>query len=273
MVKKVQSKATAKPGKKAMAVPGKEKTVVSSEMNAAQFIKKLKAQSSGIEQKKIERYFKSGEGQYGEGDVFIGVPMGKVFALAKTFMDMPVGEIEKLLESPVHEARAGAASIMDKESRNKKLPDSRRKELYDLYMRRHDRINNWDLVDLGCLYMVGSYLYDKPRKILYKLARSKNIWERRTAILGTCYFIRQGDVADTFKIAELLLHDKEDLVHKGTGWMLRFAGDKDRPGLLSYLDKHAATMPRTALRYSIEKLDPKLRKYYMDMKLKTAVKN
>ncbi len=132
-------------------------------------------------------------------------------------------------------------------------------------MRRHDRINNWDLVDLGCLNMTGSYLFDKPRTILYKLAKSKNLWERRTAILSTCYFIRQGDLADAFKIAEILLNDKEDLVHKATGWMLRFAGDKDPQKLKDFLDKYAATIPRTFLRYSIEKLDKKKREYYMGM--------
>jgi 3-methyladenine DNA glycosylase AlkD len=132
-------------------------------------------------------------------------------------------------------------------------------------MRRHDRINNWDLVDHGCLYMAGSYLHDKSRDVLYKLARSKNIWERRTCIVGTCYFIRQGEVADTFKIAEILVNDKEDLVHIGAGWMLRFAGDKDRPRLISFLNKYAATMPRVLLRYAIEKLDKKQREYYMGL--------
>jgi len=157
---------------------------------------------------------------------------------------------------------------MDKESRTKKITPTRLKEFYELYMRRHDRVNNWDLVDLGCLYMTGSYLFDKPRAILYKLAKSKNIWERRTAILSTCYFIRKGEVDDTFKIAELLVNDKEDLVHKATGWMLRFAGDKNRKMLLAFLDKYAATMPRTLLRYSIEKFEKKQKEYYMGLKKK-----
>ena len=236
------------------------------DINAAQFVKKLKTHRSPGEVEKIQRYFKSGKGEYGEGDKFIGVRMGQVFALAKEFIEMPLKEIEKLLESPIHEVRAGALSIMGQQARSKKTSDDRRKELFDLYIRRHDRVNNWDLVDLGALYVVGIYLIDKPRDILYKLARSKNMWERRTAIVGTGQFIRQGDVADTFKIAELLLKDKEDLIHKATGWMLRSAGGADRKMLLRFLDKHAATMPRTLLRYSIEKLDKKQREHYMTLK-------
>jgi 3-methyladenine DNA glycosylase AlkD len=114
--------------------------------------------------------------------------------------------------------------------------------------------------------MTGSYLFDKSRNILYKMARSKNIWERRTAILSTCYFIRQGDLDDTFKIAEMLVNDKEDLIHKATGWMLRFAGDKKRERLITFLDQYAAILPRTLLRYSIEKLDKKMKEYYMGLK-------
>ena len=239
---------------------------MSGAINAAQFVRKLKIYGSPEEVEKTQRYFKSGKGEYGEGDKFIGVRMGQLFALAKEFIEMPPSELEKLLESPIHEARAGALSIMGKQARSKKTSAARRKELFDLYIRRHDRVNNWDLVDLGALYIVGIYLIDKPRDILYKLARSKNIWERRTAIVSTGQFIRQGDVADTFEIAEILISDKEDLVNKGTGWMLRYAGDKDRRRLLSFLDKHAATMPRVALRYSIEHFDKKQRDHYLGMK-------
>lgn len=156
-------------------------------MDAEQFIAELKAHRSPAELKKIQRYFKSGKGQYGEGDEFIGVRMGQVFALAKQFIDMPPVQIEKLLASRIHEARVGAVSIMDWQARNKKTTAARRKELFDLYMRRHDRINNWDLVDRSAPYVVGGYLFDKPRAILYKLARSKNMWERRTAIVSTYY--------------------------------------------------------------------------------------
>jgi DNA alkylation repair enzyme len=235
-------------------------------LTAAQFIKELKTFQSGVELKKYGRYFKTGKGDYGEGDVFMGVRMGQVFAQAKKFIDLPPVELEKLLESPIHEIRAGALSIMDKQARSKKTPESRRKELYDLYLRRHDRINNWDLVDVCAPYVVGGYLFDKPHDILYKLARSKNIWERRTAIISTGYFLRQGEATDAFKIAELLLNDEEDLIHKATGWMLRVAGDVDRPKLLKFLDKHATTMARTALRYGMEHMDKKDREHYLGLK-------
>jgi len=241
-------------------------SVLGNKLTAKKFIERLKVHQSDDELKKIRRYFKSAEGDYGHGDKFMGVKMGTLFAIAKDFGEMPIGEIEKLLESPIHEVRAGAVSIMDKASRNKKISKERLKDFFDLYMRRHDRINNWDLCDLGCLYMTGSYLHEKPHDILYTLARSKNIWERRTAILSTCYFIRQGDTTDTFRIADILVNDKEDLIHKATGWMLRFAGAKDRKRLISFLDKYAATMPRTLLRYSIEHFNKKEKAYYMGMK-------
>lgn len=239
------------------------KTASIQKLTAKNFIEQLKRFQSDAELKKIKRYFKTDEGEYGAGDTFMGVKMGHLFALAKEFGEMPIKEIEKLLESKIHEVRAGGVSIMDKASRTKKITEARRKEFFDLYIKRHDRINNWDLVDLGCLYMTGSYLYDKPRGILYKLAKSKNLWERRTAILSTCYFIRQADLDDTFKIAEMLLRDKEDLVHKAAGWMLRFAGDKDKKRLLQFLDKHAAAMPRVMLRNAIEKFDKKAKENYL----------
>ena len=230
-------------------------------ITAKHFVARLKAHSSPEEREKILRYFKNTD-----GDQFIGVRMGQLFALCKEFIEMTPGEIEKLLESKIHEVRASGCSIMDKQARLKKTTPERRKELYDLYLRRHDRINNWDLVDVCAIHVIGGYLFDKPRNVLYKLARSKNTWERRTSIVSTAYFIRQRDLDDTFKIAEMLLGDKEDLIHKATGWMLRFAGDKDRARLLAFLDKHAATMPRTALRYAIEKFDEKQRKHYLNLK-------
>jgi 3-methyladenine DNA glycosylase AlkD len=268
MAKSVQKKTKAK-----KAMPVKKTSVkkvktghATKDLTAKHFVSRLQKLQSDKEREKIQRYFKSGEGDYGAGDEFMGVKMGQLFALAIEFRGMPINEIEKLLESKIHEVRAGGVSIMDKESRYPKTTPERRKEFYDLYLKRHDRINNWDLCDLGCLHMIGCHLFDKDRKVLHKMAKSKIIWERRTAILGTCYFIRQGEVDDTFKIGELLLQDKEDLIHKATGWMLRFAGSKDQKRLLALLDKHAATMPRTLLRSCIEGLSKKQREYYMALK-------
>ncbi|KAB2915585.1 MAG: DNA alkylation repair protein [Bacteroidetes bacterium] len=236
-------------------------------ITAELFVERLWKLQSDEELAKIQRYFKSGKGQYGEGDKFIGVRMGQLFALAKEFVAMPPLEIEKLLQDNIHEIRAGALSIMDKQARIKKTPESRRKELYELYIRRHDRINNWDLVDVSCIYVVGGYLFDKPRDILYQLAVSDNMWERRTAIVSTAYFLKYGQVDDTFKIAEILLHDEQDLIHKAVGGWIRQAGkNKHRARLLEFLDQFAATMPRTMLRYAIEHLDDAQRKHYMGLK-------
>lgn len=236
------------------------------EATADQFLENLMSLRSAAELKKIRRYFKSAAGEYAEGDEFIGVRMGQVFSLAKDFQEMSPREIEKLLENPIHEVRAGAVSIMDFQARNRKTSARRKKELFDLYLRRHDRINNWDLVDRSAPHVVGGYLSDKPRKVLYKLARSRNVWKRRTAIVSTWYFIRQGDIEDTFRLAELLLADGHDLIHKAAGGWLREAGKRDRQRLMDFLDRHAAKMPRTFLRYAIEHLDKKTRDYYLNLR-------
>ena len=272
---------TAKPAKKISlrAKPSTKKSAgkprrkkVATEIDAKHFIDQLKALQSPAELEKIQRYFKSGEGEYGEGDVFMGVRMGSLFKLSEDFIDMPPKEIEKLLESPIHEVRAGGVSIMNKQGRNKKTTDSRRKELYDLYLQRHDRINNWDLVDLAATFVIGRYLFDKPRKILYKLACSKNVWERRTAIVSTSYFIRNKQLDDTFNIAALLVDDEHDLIHKAAGGWIREAGKQNRQKLFDFLDQYAASMPRTFLRYAIEHLDKKQKEYYMGLKNSVPVK-
>ncbi len=237
---------------------------------AAAFIERLEAMQSDDELRKIRRYFKSGEGEYGEGDRFIGVRMGGMFELAKEFAAMPPVEIEKLMESDIHEARAGAMSIMAKQFALKKTPDSRRKELFELYLRRHDRTNNWDLVDLAAWHVVGAWLADKPRDVLYGLARSENMWERRTAILATMAFVRRGELDDTLSIAEILLHDPQDLIHKAVGGVLRTAAGKDRPRLEAFLDRHAAVMPRTMLRYALEHFEPERRARYMGLRAPAA---
>ena len=236
------------------------------ELTAKGFIAELETHSSEEHRTKMLRYFKTGPGEYGEGDVFMGIPMGTLFTVSKAYAGMSIGELERLLDSPIHEVRAGALSIMNKEAMGRRLDEGRRRDLYELYLRRHDRINNWDLVDVACRYVIGVYLEDKPRDVLYALARSGSLWERRTAIVSTWWFIRAGDLDDAFALSELLMHDREDLIHKATGWMLRYAGDQDRARLVEFLDRHAATLPRTLLRYAIEKFPPELRKHYLALR-------
>ena len=199
-------------------------------------------------------------------DPYSGIGMGQIFKLAKEFQELPPADIERLLEYDEHPVRVGAVSIMDWQARARKTTDERRRELFDLYIRRHDRIDTWDLVDRAAIHVVGEYLVDKPRDILDTLARSKQPMERRTAILSTYAFIRKGQLDDTYRIAETLLDDPDELVHKAVGWMLREAGKRDAARQAAFLDAHAATMPRVMLRYSIEKLDKPTRDRYLAMK-------
>jgi len=245
------------------ATPSRPKSPTGKVLTAKQFIQKLSQSKSAAEIEKVKRFFSDGEKS---GNKCLGVRWATVFSLAKEFALMEPDEIEKLLESKYYEARMGAVSIMDFQARNKKTTTIRKKELFDLYMRRHDRINNWDLVDRSAPYVVGGYLFDKPRALLYKLAKSKNVWERRTAIVSTYFFIRQAEVEDTFAIAELLVSDNHDLIHKAAGSWIREAGKKDKQKLITFLNKYSAKMPRTMLRYAIEQLDPKQRELYMAKK-------
>jgi 3-methyladenine DNA glycosylase AlkD len=229
---------------------------------AQQFIKQLKSLSSRDQIDRVARFFSGDDGRADDNRI-MGVSPGKVFPLAKTFASLPLGEIEKLLDSPFYEARLGAVSIMDFQARATSTDAAHRKALFDLYMKRHDRINTWDLVDRAAPHVVGGYLADKPRDVLYRLAKSKHPSERRTAIVSTYYFIRAGDVADTFRISELLAKDGHDLVQKATGSWLREAGKKDRAALVRFLERHASQMPRTMLRYATEKLDTSHREKFL----------
>ncbi len=225
-------------------------------LTATQFISTLKKMSSAS----VNNMKHLTDGKDSESP---RVRMSTIFTLAKKCMYMPLAEVEKLLDSEYYEARMGAVSIMDYQARDKKTTNERRKELYELYINRHDRINNWDLVDRSAPYVVGGYLFDKPRKILYKLAKSKNVWERRTSIVATYFFIRQNQINDTFAIAEMLVHDKHDLINKAVGSWVREAGKRDKQMLLNFLNKSYKTMPRVTLRYAVEKLDKKEKKPYL----------
>jgi hypothetical protein len=238
---------------------------MATQATAQAFLARLEARSSPVERDKLQRYVKAGGGADRTADVFLGVRMGDVVALAKEFVDLPPGEIDQLLASPLHEARAGGLRIMGSQATRKQTPERRRKELYELYLRRSDRINDWDLVDISAHQVVGGYLLDKPRDVLYQLARSPRWWERRIAMYATLAFVRTADLDDTFALAELLVHDEHDLMHKVVGGMLREAGKHDRARLLGFLDTYAATAPRVLLRYAIEHLDPQQRAHYLNL--------
>ncbi|WP_448810746.1 DNA alkylation repair protein [Agromyces bauzanensis] len=215
--------------------------------DAATLIATLEGMASAEERQKYTRYFPP------DPDApFIGVRMGAVFELAKTALDLPVDELETLLEQPVHEVRALACSIMGKSAAHRRTSPERRTELYELYLRRHDRIDQWDLVDLAARDVVGGHLLERDRSPLARLAASGFWPERRTALVATFAFLKRGELDDAYALAETLADDREPLVQKALGWVLRAAGDIDRDRLTAFIERHAASMPRVALRAAIE---------------------
>lgn len=194
------------------------------------------------------------------------IPMRDVFALAKAFTDASLADIEALLDGSTHERRVSAVSIMDFQARRRDTNPTRRRELFELYLRRHDRIDTWDLVDRAAPHVVGGWLHDRSHTPLDELAASSKWYERRTAIVATWYFIRLGEVGDTFRIGATLAHDPVELVQKAVGGWVREAGKRDEAALRRYLDAFAPTMPRTALRYAIEHLPPADRKHYLGLR-------
>lgn len=211
----------------------------------------------------LQGFFKTGPGQYGEGDIFLGIIVPEQRKVAKKHIDLSLPEIQNLLDSKIHEYRLTALFILV--DKYKKADHNGKKEIVNFYLKNasENNINNWDLVDLSAPNIVGDFLLDNDRKILYNLAKSKDLWEKRIAILSTFAFIRKGDFSDTLKISEILLNDKHDLIHKAVGWMLREVGKKDQKVLEEFLDKHCRVMPRTMLRYAIEKFDEEKRKTYL----------
>ncbi len=234
-------------------------------MNLASVKKDLKAKASPARAKILQKFFKTGPGQYGEGDIFIGIDAPTLRTISQKYQDLDFSVLSSLLKSKIHEERALALSILVIQyQRSQKQKDQKnQKKIFDFYFRYRQHINNWDLVDMSCRDIMGAYLFDKDRKILYKLARSQSLWERRLAIMATFYFLRERDFKDTLKISEMLLRDREDLIHKASGWMLREMGKREEKPLLRFLDKFANQMPRTMLRYSIEKLSPAQKAKYM----------
>jgi 3-methyladenine DNA glycosylase AlkD len=232
--------------------------------NLNDFKKDFKKLSRPADAKILQRFFKTGPGEYGEGDVFAGIKAPPCRELAKKYKDLSFSDLQKLIRSPIHEERSIALMILSLQFKN--AEEVQQTKIYKFYFKNVKGINNWDLVDGSAPYIVGPYLEERDRKILYKLARSKNLWEKRIAMLSTFHFIRQNDFTDALKVAEILLHDKHDLMHKAVGWMLREIGKRDLATEKKFLNKYAATMPRTALRYAIEKLPEAERKKYLKMK-------
>lgn len=234
-------------------------------MNSARDVQAaLAAVASETDAVQLRRYFKTGPGEYGEGDVFIGVRVPRTREIAKRFGELPLGEIDVLLDSAVHEHRLAGLIILN--ARAAKATDARCVELYLAAVRR-GRVNNWDLVDSSAEYVLGEYLLDRPRDVLFDLAASPMLWERRVGVLASFAFIKRGDAGTTLELARLLLRDREDLMHKAVGWMLREVGKRvDEKLLLDFLDEHAAEMPRTMLSYAVEKLGPAPRAYYRSLR-------
>ena len=233
-------------------------------MNSTEARTKLASLASAAVATSSARFFKTGPGQYGEGDVFIGVRVPVLRKLAKEFRGLPLPEIDVLLCSTIHEERLLAILILS-QSLNR-CDAEHRKLVYDFYMSRTEHVNNWDLVDTSAPAIVGGYLADKSRKPLMKLAKSKSLWERRIAIIATQHFIRLGQFDDTLSISRMLLSDHQDLIHKAAGWMLREVGERDFLPLVQFLDEHASNMPRTMLRYAIEHFPADERKAYLAMR-------
>jgi 3-methyladenine DNA glycosylase AlkD len=233
-------------------------------MSLSKLIVDLKNHANKEKSLILQRFFKTGKGDYGEGDIFWGLTVPAQREIIKNHYAISLAELEQALKHFAHEVRFSALQILVRQYKtgNTEL----KKKIFRLYIKNAKRINNWDLVDLSAPQIVGDYLLDRPKDILYTFARSKNLWERRIAILSTFMFIRHKQFTDALRIAEILLHDKHDLIHKATGWMLREIGKRDQKIEKKFLDTYASKMPRTMLRYAIEKFPKTVQKNYLNKK-------
>jgi len=232
--------------------------------NAAEVILELKKCASPEKADVLLRFFKTGPGEYGYGDIFLGITMPQIHSLVRNCGNLSYGEIKKLIDSKFHEARM--MGLLCLVARTKGADIKTRKMIASIYLAKRALVNNWDLVDLSAPKVLGEYLQVAPKeiKLLEKLSKEKLMWSRRIAILATFALIRAGQFSQTLKLAERYLSDKEDLMHKATGWMLREVGKRDVDVLRTFLNKHRKQMPRTMLRYAIEKFSPSERKYFMN---------
>lgn len=227
-------------------------------------INELKALGNEEKRRVLQGFFKTGEGQYGYGDKFMGIPVPLSRGVAKKHKAASVATVEDLLRSEWHEARLCALLIMVEKAR--RGDEETRRQMFELYLASTGRINNWDLVDLSAPQIVGEWLMQGPRDVLYTLADSPLLWDNRVAIVATYAFIKNGDLDDTYRLATRLMDHPHELIHKAVGWMLREAGKKDMPRLMAFVDKHYASMPRTMLRYAIEKYPEDMRKEVLKRK-------
>lgn len=225
-------------------------------------INELKSAGDDERRQNLARYFKTGKGEYGEGDVFLGITVPALRSISKKYQTLNLPDLQKLLNSRIHEHRLSALMIL--RFKYDKADLSLKKEIVDFYLANTKKINNWDLVDLSCHHILGDWLLDRDRNVLFKLARSKNLWEKRIAIITTFAFMDKNQFNDSLKICEILLADKHDLIHKAVGWALREIGKRDKKTEIKFLDEHYKTMPRTMLRYAIEKFSDKERKFYLN---------
>jgi 3-methyladenine DNA glycosylase AlkD len=223
-------------------------------MKAADIRRELKSMAEPDKAAIMQRFFKTGPGQYGEGDIFIGVMVPQSRRVARKFCQLPLGEVRTLLYSHIHEERLVALLILAWSYSSVSSSREKEEEIVKFYLDNIKQVNNWDLVDLSAPNILGAHLVDRDRRLLYRLATSENVWKRRIAIVATHRFIRNGDFSDTLKIAEMLLQDRHDLIHKAAGWMLREVGKRDAAAQETFLEKHWSVMPRMMLRYAIERL-------------------
>lgn len=210
----------------------------------------------------LSGFFKTGKGEYGQGDIFLGVTVPKQRQVAKKYIDLDLKELQKLLSGKIHEHRLTSLLILV--DKYKKADEALKKKIFNFYLKSSKNINNWDLVDLSAPNIIGDFLLNKDKLILYKLAKSKNLWEKRISILATYAFIKNNQFNDTLKISQILLKDSHDLIHKAVGWMLREVGKRNQEIEEQFLKKHFQNMPRTMLRYAIEKFPEEKRKFYLE---------
>lgn len=262
-------------------------------MNLSELKSALKSLANPEKAKTLQRFFKTGKGEYGEGDIFLGIPVPQVRKISKKYLNLTIQEIDSLLESKIHEERLIALLILvekfktsrfarstkkynanldgtqESKNRSAKILDENKKNkieqrrIFDYYLANTKNVNNWDLVDLSAEKIVGEFLNNEDKSILYHLAKSKNIWERRIAIISTFNFIKKRKFGETLAVSEILLKDEQDLIHKAVGWMLREVGKRDKNVLELFLKTHYKEMPRTMLRYAIEKFPEEKRKAYL----------